>query len=69
MPTQWGEGEQEMMRLAAILEAEANGDPIDRQEAGRLAAALRDLWPELAGNMQRIVERMACAGDAEAAAA
>jgi hypothetical protein len=59
MAQQWGEGEQEMMRLAAILEAEATGAPVDRGEAARLAGMLKSLWPELAGNMQRIIDRMA----------
>jgi hypothetical protein len=55
-------GEAEMVRLADLLDAEANGRPFDRNEAGRLAVQLRDLCPEIAGNMQRIADRMSPAG-------
>ncbi len=69
MPNQWDPGDAEMIRLADLLAAEAEDRPFDRNEAGRLAIMLRDLCPEIAGNMQRIADRMGRADDDDTVAA
>jgi hypothetical protein len=50
--------EDEIERLAAILEAEAAGRPVDPEEGRRLAERLARACPEIASTMQRVARRM-----------
>lgn len=47
----------EIDQLAAILEAELAGKPVDRQEADRLAARLGEICPSIAKTMDMIRAR------------
>jgi len=48
----------EIRKLAAILDDEAAGRPVDCGEAWRLAEALASHCPDIARTMRRVVERM-----------
>ncbi len=47
-----------VLRLTRILDAEAKGEPFDRNEAARLATVLRGVCPGIAGSMRGIADRM-----------
>jgi hypothetical protein len=48
---------EEIDQLAAILEAEAAGHPVDVNRARELAERLIRLCPDIAKTMNRVVER------------
>lgn len=50
---------EEIDQLSALLEAESQGNPVDADEACRVAAKLSQIYPEIAGTMNRIIGRFA----------
>lgn len=55
------EGWDEIMQLARILDAEAEGRPVDRDDARRLAEHLAATCPGIRNTMLRVRDRMAAA--------
>lgn len=48
----------DIRHLASLIEAEAEGRPVDRQAALRLAAELAERHPDIRASMQLIQRRM-----------
>lgn len=49
---------RDLRRLASLIEAECDGQEIDRDAARRLAQELGSRHPHIRGTMKRISERM-----------